>query len=425
MADPIVLLAEQRKNDGEVLRCAKEGDFRAINNFIYCSYGVSNAYLVSTDNSRLVINSGSPFEAAVHKAHFDSVSDKPIRYIVTTQSHMDHISGVELLRDTTTQYIAQARQPENLRDFALMAGRRQQFSAVFFADFMQDMQRLMSKPGGAIAPKVPVADISIDDEYQFELDGLQVELFGLPGGEVSDGIGVWLPQHKVCFCGNMFGPFFPNFPNFNTIRGDRYRLVEPYLASLKRVLALKPEMLITGHGDPIIGADLIAACLTRLHDAVDSVFRQTLDGINRGDDIYALMKSVSLPADLQLAERYGRVAWAVRTIWETHLGWYKQLDTSELYGEKPNAAAVALINQLGVDSVLKLIEEKLEEEELTLALQLIEAAVEACPDHRGVYVLARRIHKALGEEAGDNYWLNKWLDYQVSRFTQILDSSTI
>jgi hypothetical protein len=38
---------------------------------------------------------------------------------------------------------------------------------------------------------------------------------------------VWLPEHRVALVSNLFGPLFPHFPNLNTIRGDKYRFVEP------------------------------------------------------------------------------------------------------------------------------------------------------------------------------------------------------
>ena len=60
----------------------------------------------------------------------------------------------------------------------------------------------------------------------------------------------------ICFISNLVGPMFPHFPNFNTLRGDKYRFVEPYLESVRTVRALKPEILVTGRNEPIRGAAL-------------------------------------------------------------------------------------------------------------------------------------------------------------------------
>ena len=46
---------------------------------------------------RVVINTGMGFEAPVHKRNFDAVDRGPVRYIVLTQGHVDHVGGVDLL----------------------------------------------------------------------------------------------------------------------------------------------------------------------------------------------------------------------------------------------------------------------------------------------------------------------------------------
>ncbi len=78
------------------------------------------------------------------------------------------------------------------------------------------------------------------------------------------------------------GPLFPHFPNLNTLRGDRYRMVEPYLAAIRTVRELQPSMLVTGRHEPIVGSELIDRALARLHDAVDYVHSETLVGHERG-----------------------------------------------------------------------------------------------------------------------------------------------
>ena len=109
-----------------------------------------------------------------------------------------------------------------------------------------------------------------------------------------DSTAIHLPQHGIVFSGNMFGPLFPHFPNFGTIRGDKYRFPETYLASLRRVRDLEPEILVTGHFLPVVGKDLIRTCLDRLHDAVSYVHQKTLDGMNAGKDIFELMREIRI-----------------------------------------------------------------------------------------------------------------------------------
>ena len=69
------------------------GEARRINDFIWLSEGLSNSYLVVTPEGRVVINTGMGFEAPVHKRNYDAVDDGPVRYILLTQGHVDHVGG--------------------------------------------------------------------------------------------------------------------------------------------------------------------------------------------------------------------------------------------------------------------------------------------------------------------------------------------
>ena len=84
---------------------------------IWMSPGLSNTYLLSTDDGRVVVNTGMGFEGPLHRRAFDAVDDGPTRAIILTQGHFDHVGGVDCLRDEGTEVIAQA-------DFAALAGRQ-------------------------------------------------------------------------------------------------------------------------------------------------------------------------------------------------------------------------------------------------------------------------------------------------------------
>src|SRR5207247_3766583 len=94
---------------------------------------------------------------------------------------------------------------------------------------------------------------------------------------------------------------------------------------------------------PIEGAELIDASLARLHDAVEYVHGETVARINAGQDIHAIMREVALPAHLRVGQGYGKVSWAVRTIFEAYTGWFQRRATSELYADAPDAASADLV----------------------------------------------------------------------------------
>jgi glyoxylase-like metal-dependent hydrolase (beta-lactamase superfamily II) len=86
-----------------------------VNDFIVMSEGNSNVYLIETPAGGVLLNSGMGFEAPVHRHNLERFSTVPIRYLVTTQGHVDHVGGVQYFRDLHPGlvYIAQAGNPEH------------------------------------------------------------------------------------------------------------------------------------------------------------------------------------------------------------------------------------------------------------------------------------------------------------------------
>lgn len=399
-----------------------------IRDFIWQSTGLSNAYAVRTGSGRVIINTGMGFEAPVHKRLFDAVCPGPTPYILLTQGHVDHVGGVALFREPGTKLIAQRNLPLCQRDDQRIKQVREAQAGIWFAEALAAAAR--PAPAGAGTPAAPphqdapVADLSFDDAHTFELGGLRFELYSTPGGETVDSCVVWLPQRRILFSGNLFGPLFPHFPNFNTIRGDRYRFVEPYLESLRRVRALEPELLITGHFAPVEGHALIRACLDRLEQAVDYVHRRTLEGMNAGQDIFTLMREVQLPPELYVGQGYGKVSWAVRTIWEQYMGWFKAQATSELYPTQPREVYPELVVLAGPEAVVARGRSKLDGGDPEAAMILAEAALAHSPRAPEALRLARDANQALLERSGDgNFWEVGWLRTQIRRLEAALGAT--
>jgi glyoxylase-like metal-dependent hydrolase (beta-lactamase superfamily II) len=392
-----------------------------INDFISMSIGLSNAYMVVTPAGRVIINTGMGFEALTHKKIFDAEYAGPTPYILLTQGHVDHVGGVSHFREAGTQLIAQSNLKACQRDDQRIKQVRESQAYIWFRAVFDTVARDASAPLPKFTQDVPTADISFDDRYDFEVGGMRFEVLSTPGGETVDSSVVWLPQHKILFSGNVFGPLFPHFPNFNTIRGDRYRQFEPYLNSLRRIRALEPEILITGHFEPIVGKDLIRACLDRLEAAVDYVHTETLKGMNSGKDIWSLMREVQLPDALYVGQGYGKVSWGVRTVWETYMGWFKGQATSELYPTQPRDIYADLVQLAGIDAVVARGREKIAANDFEGANLLAEAALQADAKHRGALQLALDAHRGLlAQSGGSNFWEAGWLDTQIEKLEGLL-----
>jgi alkyl sulfatase BDS1-like metallo-beta-lactamase superfamily hydrolase len=389
---------------------------------IFRSGGTTASYMLVTDAGRVVVNTGMGYEAPHHKRLFDAVCPGPTHYIITTQAHVDHVGGVALFREPGTTYVAHANNPACQADDARIAGFRMATARIWFDLDAVATWVAKENPGVPLTQDQPVPDLTFDRRLGLRADDLELELISMPGGETVDSIAVWLPQRRIALISNMLGPLFPHFPNLNTLRGDKYRFVEPYLANIRRLRELRPDVLITGRHLPIEGADLIDASLARLHDAVEYVHRETLRRMNDGVDLLTMMREIELPPELRVGQGYGKVQWAVRTIWESYAGWFRLRSTTELYPVSHTEALAELVDAVGADAATARARACLQRGDAVLALHLAEAVLTIAPGARDAMQVMVDAHEALLAAGGDvSFWENGWLVHERDRWQAILE----
>ncbi len=327
----------------------KEGegsqDAVAVGDGIFMSRGISNSYLVTTGDGDVQINTGMYFEAEEIKRRFGAVSQGPLRVIVFTQGHADHVGGWSQFDAPGVETIAQANHAD-VREY----WRRLQ--PYYTSRTGKLWSRDITIVDRSYQPPEPVVTTTFLDTHAFSLGGRRVELYSTPGGETTDSLVVWLPEERTAFTGNLMGPLFGHIPNLYTVRGDKYRSAISYIHSLDRVLSLGPETLITGHGDPIRGREGICRQVSRVRDATTYIRDRTIEGMNSGVDLWTLMGQVTLPPDLAVPQGHGKIPWLVRAIWEEHSGWFRFESTTELYDVPPSAIWSELTELAGGTAVL-------------------------------------------------------------------------
>jgi len=198
------------------------------------------------------------------------------------------------------------------------------------------------------------------------------------------------------------------------LRGSRPRWALDYVASLNRVLSWEPEIVLAGHVAPMRGRDRINESLTQYRDAILYVHDATIDGMNAGKSVAELMRTIELPTELAIGEKYGRVSWSVRGIYEGYVGWFDEQPES-MYPPADVSAFSDLVELAGgADAVVALARDKQTDGHLVEALQLTDAALCAEPRNDAALKLRAEVLQALERLAG-NFNERAWLKHARSQ----------
>ena len=382
---------------------------------IWMSPGLSNSYLLPTDEGRVIVNTGMGFEGPLHQRAYAGVDDAPVHTIILTQGHYDHVGGVDVLRDDGTEVVAQANFDTWRSDNERLETFRARNAAFAWMDAIVAAMEYGASLGIGATPQArPEPTTTFDDRLELSIGGRRLELLWVPGGETTDALVVWLPESRTAFTGNAFGPLFGHVPNLVTIRGDRYRDALAYVASVDRVRALQPERLITGHFDPVDGADRIGEELLVLRDSMLWVHDRTVDGMNEGHDVHRLMRDVKVPEHLDVGEGYGRTSWNVRAIWESYAGWFHHRSTTELYAVPAAAIAGDVVAAAGADALVAAARGHLDAGRPLEALHLTDLVLAARPRDAEASAVAADASRAL-LDASVNFWETAWLRRSIEK----------
>jgi alkyl sulfatase BDS1-like metallo-beta-lactamase superfamily hydrolase len=266
--------------------------------------------------------------------------------------------------------------------------------------------------------------IFFDETYKFALGGIEFDLFSTPG-ETPDHLTVWIPAYNTAFIGDNYkGIGLPepvSFPNLFAIRGTKPRWPLDWISSIDKVLALKPEIVLSGHGDPIVGNAEITRLLTRYRNAIQYVHDETVKGMNSGKDVFTLMREIKLPASFDLAESFGKVSWSVRGIYDGYAGWF-DMNPSTMY-ELPVSCVYPDLVRLagGPEPVVRLALEKMEAGKPIETLHLTDVVLAADPNNRAALDTRLKALEYLREHT-ENFVEAGYLEYGIRTVKEKLAS---
>lgn len=158
--------------------------------------------LVVGDRCSLVVDAGnSPAHAREFLAEAEAVATSPLKYVILTHWHWDHIFGTETMGLLTISHEQTKEQLEHLKtlswsDEALDARVESGEEIAFCRDMMK---KEMPDRSGLI---IKSPDTTFYDRLEIDLGGVTVVLEHIGGDHAQDSVVVFVKEEKVLFLGD-------------------------------------------------------------------------------------------------------------------------------------------------------------------------------------------------------------------------------
>ena len=362
----------------------------------------ANVSAVTTDDGLVLVDTGSSFVArAVHEA-LRAWSDGRLNTAVYSHGHIDHVFGVPVWEEEAERrgwprpvVVAHDALPARFDRYLLTAGYNEVIN-----------QRQFGVPGFRWPTEFRYPDRTYGTELELEVGGRRFELHHARG-ETDDHTWTWVPDARVLCSGDFFIWASPNAGNPQKVQ----RYPSEWATALRTMAALEPEVLLPGHGVPVVGAARVAQALTDAAELLESLVSQTLALMNAGARLDEVIHGVHAPAHLvdrpYLRPVYDEPEFVVRNVWRQYGGWWdgnpaslKPASEAALAGELAELAGGATVL---ADRAVMLAgtpsDEAGDDGALRVAGHLAELAALAAPDDPGVHraraaVFARRAELA-------------------------------
>ena len=393
MADGVLELADKLwRGDADIVDTHPVGGFfgglAEVDTGVAFVPSFANVSAFATDEGLVLVDTGSSFVASTVHDAVHAWSPQRLHTAVYSHGHVDHVFGVGVWEEHARAegweapvVVAHAALPARFDRYVATAGYNEIIN-----------QRQFNAPGFRWPREYRYPDRTYHDHLELDVGGVSFELHHAKG-ETDDHTWTWVPARRVLCCGDLFIWASPNAGNPQKVQ----RYPREWARALRTMVALEPEVLLPGHGFPVVGADRVRQALTDTADLLDALVDQTLMLMNEGARLDEIIHAVKAPSHLlerpYLRPVYDEPEFVVRNTWRLYGGWWdgnpaslKPAPEAALAGELASLAggataladrAVALLAGASDDGTL--------EAPLRLAGHLAELAALAAPDDAGVH----------------------------------------
>ena len=348
----------------------------------------ANVSAFTTGGGLVLVDTGSaPLAKVVHE-QVRSWTSEPLDTAVYSHGHIDHVFGVPVFEAEAEangwpapKVLAHEALPHRFDRYTLTAGyngiiNARQFG---FKDFTWPTEY-----------RYP--DQTYRDRLDVTVGSLSFELHHCRG-ETDDHTWTWFASKRVVCTGDMFIWASPNAGNPQKVQ----RYPKEWAVGLREMAARSPEVLLPGHGVPVVGEDRVREALTSTAELLESLHEQTLELMNAGARLDEIIHSVRAPSHLldkpYLQPVYDDPEFIVRNTWRLYGGWYD--GNPARLKPAPDAAlateVASLVGGVGVlaDRALAVADAG----DLRLAGHLAELAAQAAPDDAGVHRVRAEVNR--------------------------------
>ena len=214
---------------------------------------VPNVGYIVGESAVLVVDTGmGPRNGAAVYEVAKKLAGAKALYLVTTHIHPEHDLGAQAFPDTT-KLIRSTDQLKDIAESGLRLAKIFASRSALNAELLKDAD-------------FRKADITFEREYELDLGGVSAKLAAMgPNHTVGDTI-IWIESDRVLFSGDIAMRPQPVFASPHSSRRQ-------WLASLDKLEALKPTIIVPSHGPTGDGTTFISgyrAYLIEIRDRTDA-----------------------------------------------------------------------------------------------------------------------------------------------------------
>ena len=282
-----------------------------------------NVSAVGTEDGLLLVDTGSALMADRIHTTLRAWSPSRLHTAIYSHGHIDHVFGMPVWESESAE--RGWPRPQVVAHEAVVARFDRYVRTAGYNGVINRRQFGIDSLEWPTEDRYP--DRTYRDRLDLDIGGRRAELHHARG-ETDDHTWTWFPDSRVLCCGDLFIWASPNAGNPQKVQ--RYPL--EWADALRRMLALHdspgvgPEVLLPGHGYPVIGEGRVRQALGDTADLLESLVDQTLALMNAGARLDEAIHTVVPPAWLMerpyLRPVYDEPEFVVRAVWRLYGGWW-------------------------------------------------------------------------------------------------------